>query len=151
MKVRPLRENLISLLAITAHVSKQIQEQHLAELGLSVRGHAVLTAIAEGAPTQLAIAHKAGLDKSTLIPVLDHLEQQKLIERHPAPDDRRARIVTITDAGRRALTRSCRTVIKVEDDLLADLTPAEQEQFRTLLQRIVEGRMADLTVPGSCL
>ncbi|WP_433256635.1 MarR family winged helix-turn-helix transcriptional regulator [Streptosporangium sp. CA-135522] len=151
MVVRPLREHLILLLSVASHVSKQTQEQRLAEQDLSVREQVALNAIAEGAPTQLTIAHKAGLDKSTLTPVLDQLERKKLIERQPDPGDRRARIVTMTDAGREALTRSSQTVTEVEDDLLTDLTPAERAQFRALLQRIVEGRMADLPVPGSCL
>lgn len=151
MPTRPLREDLIRLLAIAAHVSTETLEQQLAPLGLGVRQRVVLNAIAEGAPTQLAIAHKAGLDKSTLIPVLDQLERQELIERRPDPVDRRARVVTMTDAGRRALTGSTRTVTETEDDLLSDLSPAEREQFRTLLQRITEGRMAKLSVPGSCL
>ncbi|MEV4096243.1 MarR family winged helix-turn-helix transcriptional regulator [Streptosporangium saharense] len=151
MPVHPLREDLIRLLAIAAHVSTETLEQQLAPLGLGVRQRVVLNAIAEGAPTQLAIAHKAGLDKSTLTPVLDQLERQELIERRPDPADRRARVVTMTDAGRRALTGSTRTVTETEDDLLADLSPAEREQFRAFLQRITEGRMAKLSVPGSCL
>ncbi|WP_131737450.1 MarR family winged helix-turn-helix transcriptional regulator [Actinomadura roseirufa] len=151
MPERPLRENLVLLLSIVAHVSKQTQQQALERLGLGVREHVVLAAISEGAPTQLAIARKAGLDKSTLIPVLDHLERHELIEKHPDPHDRRARIVTVTAAGHRALATSARTVGQIEDDLLSDLTPPEQEQLRTLLQRIVEGRMAQPSVPGSCL
>ncbi|GAA1566094.1 MarR family transcriptional regulator [Actinomadura kijaniata] len=151
MAVRPLRDDLILLLAVTAHVSKETMEEHLATMDLSVREHVVLNAIAEGAPTQLAIARKAGLDKSTLIPVLDQLERKALVERHPDPADRRARVVTMTDAGRRSLTRSTRTVARTETELLADLTPDERTQFLAMLQRITEGRMADLTVPGSCL
>ncbi|GAA3084999.1 MarR family transcriptional regulator [Streptomyces olivoverticillatus] len=151
MAVRPLREHLILLLAIASHVSKQTQEHHLAKLDLSVREQVALNAIAEGAPNQLTIARRSGLDKSTLTPVLDQLERKKLIDRRLDPDDRRARIVTITDAGRRILTRSGRTTTEIEEDLLADLTPDEQGQFRAMLQRIVEGRMAGISVPGSCL
>ncbi|MGI5491061.1 MarR family winged helix-turn-helix transcriptional regulator [Microtetraspora malaysiensis] len=151
MPDRPLRENLVLLLSVVAHVSKQTQQQALEKQKLGVREHVVLTAIAEGAPTQLAIAQKAGLDKSTLTPVLDQLERQTLIKRHPDPNDRRARIVTMTDTGRRALANSTRIVTEVETDLLDDLTPTEQAQLRTLLQRVVEGRMSHLSVPGSCL
>ncbi|WP_433348466.1 MarR family winged helix-turn-helix transcriptional regulator [Microtetraspora malaysiensis] len=151
MPDRPLRENLVLLLSVVAHVSKQTQQQALEKQKLGVREHVVLTAIAEGAPTQLAIAQKAGLDKSTLTPVLDQLERQTLIKRHPDPHDRRARIVTMTDTGRRALANSTRIVTEVETDLLDDLTPTEQAQLRTLLQRVVEGRMSHLSVPGSCL
>ncbi|MGW3494826.1 MarR family winged helix-turn-helix transcriptional regulator [Streptomyces sp. NPDC001020] len=151
MAVRPLREHLILLLAIASHVSKQTQEHHLAKLDLSVREQVALNAIAEGAPNQLTIARRSGLDKSTLTPVLDQLERKKLIDRRLDPDDRRARIVTMTDAGRRILTRSSRTTTEIEEDLLADLTPDEQGQFRAMLQRIVEGRMAGMSVPGSCL
>ncbi|MEV8632974.1 MarR family transcriptional regulator [Streptosporangium sp. NPDC051023] len=151
MSSRPPHENLSLLLSIVAHVTRETQEQRLAELGLGVREHVVLNVIDAGVPTQLAIAAKAGLDKSTLIPVLDRLEGKRLIERHPDPKDRRARVVTMTDAGHRALADSFHTVTATEDDLLADLTPAEQTQFRGFLRRIVEGRMSSTSVPGSCL
>ncbi|MFD0900147.1 MarR family winged helix-turn-helix transcriptional regulator [Actinomadura sediminis] len=151
MAVRPLRDDLVRLLAVAAHVSKETVDENLARMDLSVREHVVLTAIAEGAPTQLAIAHRSGLDKSTLIPVLDRLERRELIERRPDPADRRARVVTMTDAGRHALASSTRTVTGIETELLADLTPAERTQFRELLQRITEGHMSNLSVPGSCL
>ncbi|MCF2529115.1 MarR family winged helix-turn-helix transcriptional regulator [Yinghuangia soli] len=152
MAVPALREHLALLLSVAGHVVKQTEEQRLGEaVDLTVREQVALTAIAEGAPTQLAIAQKAGLDKSTLIPVLDQLERKKLVERRPDPADRRARVVTMTPAGRRVLTRSAPVVAAVEEDLLADLTPDEREQLRGLLQRVVEGRMTRVSVPGSCL
>ncbi|RKS07094.1 DNA-binding MarR family transcriptional regulator [Nocardiopsis sp. Huas11] len=151
MAERPLREHLVLLLSIAGHVSKQTQEQRLAELDLSVREQVTLTAIAEGAPTQLAIGRKAGLDKSTLTPVLDQLERKGLIDRHPDPDDRRARVVTVTDVGRRSLAGSGQAVAETEEDLLNALSPDERRQFRSLLQRVVEEGMSNRSVPGSCL
>lgn len=148
---RPLRDDLTLLLSVVAHVTRQTQEQRLAALGLGVRDHVVLSAVAAGAPTQLAIAAMAGLDKSTLIPVLDRLEADQLLQRHPDPSDRRVRLVTLTPAGRRALEKSVSTVMATEDDLLADLSLEEQTQLRGLLQRVAQGRMSTMSVPGSCL
>ncbi len=148
---RPLREDFTLVMSVAAHVTRQTQEQQLATLGLGVRDHMVLSAVAAGAPTQLAIAGMAGLDKSTLIPVLDRLEGDQLLQRHPDPTDRRARLVTLTPKGRRTLEKSQRTVTATEDDLLTDLTPREREVLRGLLQRVVEGRMSTVSVPGSCL
>ena len=151
MAPRPLQDDLTLVLSIVAHVSRETLEHHLAEMRLGVREHVVLNVIEAGAPTQLAIATRAGLDKSTLLPVLDRLESQQLIERRPDPSDRRARVITLTPAGRRALDKSSRRVTSIESDLLTDLDPEEQAQFRSFLRRIVEGRMSTLSVPGSCL
>lgn len=148
---RPLRDDLTLLVSVVAHVTRQTQEQQLAALGLGVRDHMVLSAVAAGAPNQLAIADMAGIDKSTLIPVLDRLEAEQLLQRHPDPADRRVRLVTLTPKGRRTLGKSQGTVMATEEDLLADLTPKEQAQFRGMLQRVVEGRMSAMSVPGSCL
>lgn len=151
MTPRPRQEELTLLLSIVAHVTRETVEDQLADVGLGVREHVVLNVIGAGAPTQLAIAAGAGLDKSTLLPVLDRLESQELIERRPDRSDRRVRVVTLTPAGRRALAQASRRVRSIERDLLADLDPHEQAQLRSFLGRIVNGRMSTLSVSGSCL
>src|SRR3954452_18725289 len=70
--------------------------------GLSMWAYAALHRLA-GAPVrgQVVLAGDLGLDKTRLIPVLDDLQERGLIRREPDPDDRRARILSLTPAGRR--------------------------------------------------
>jgi DNA-binding MarR family transcriptional regulator len=54
--------------------------------------------------------------------------------RHPA--DRRSILVSATDAGRAAADRICPPLIEIEEDCLAALSPAEQQQLAGLLGRV---------------
>lgn len=53
----------------------------------------------DSAPTQAQLAAAVGRDKTRLITILDRLETRGLLSRTPDPDDRRNRIVTLTEAG----------------------------------------------------
>src|SRR4051794_26162856 len=92
---------------LAAMLAPLIRELVAAELpvleahGLSMWGYSALLGL-DGSPvrTQAALAGAIGADKSRIIPVLDELEAQGLIRRRPDPDDRRVRVLEITDKGR---------------------------------------------------
>ena len=111
------------------------------------RGYQVLVAITtEAASTQLALAHRLGMDKNAMTFVVDALEQRGLVRRQPDPRDRRKRQVVATDDGR-ALLRAARAALRsVEEPLLRNLTPAEQVTLRHLLARAA----LDVSDPDAC-
>src|SRR5487761_1599393 len=72
----------------------------LARHGISMWGYVVLNALDGGpARTQAALAQAIGADKTRIIATLDELQQAGLITRDPDPADRRARLLSITEAG----------------------------------------------------
>jgi len=77
------------------------------EMGLKdVRDWFVLAALDDGQQrTQLELSRMVCVDKTTLISVLDRLEQHQLIIRTVDPADRRVRIPQITPAGRRVYAK----------------------------------------------
>lgn len=101
--------------------------------------YAVLSGLEPGAaPTQSQLAAAVGRDKTRLIPILDRLESRGLLRRDPDPADRRNRVVTLTAAGRDLLV-ACRASIRVlEEELLAELEPAEREMLRSTLSRLTK-------------
>jgi DNA-binding MarR family transcriptional regulator len=110
-------------------------EQH----GLRLRHYAVLRYLAtvQGA-RQRELADRLGYDPSAIVSLLDDLQRLELAERQPDPNDRRNRIVVLTDAGR-ALLRDCeQDSVRVTDTLLAPLDAADRASLHTLLLRIVE-------------
>jgi DNA-binding MarR family transcriptional regulator len=120
------------LLRSYLHASQAV----LAELPGGPRGYHVLASAAyDCPPTQLALAHQLGIDRTVLTYLLDDLEQAGLIERKPDPADRRARRVVVTEAGTATLHRLQGELGSVENVALRGLDPAEQQTFRTLLQR----------------
>lgn len=67
----------------------------------------------------------------------DDLEQSGYIRRERDPADRRAYAVTLTTAGRRALTKAEKYVPDFLDRTFAALTPAERDQLAALLGKLL--------------
>ena len=153
---RPLTGHMGWLMSRASHALGAALEERLAPLGLNLRDYTVLIAAEraaiEGVPrTQLALARAARLDKSTMVVAVDALEEHGLVERRLDPDDRRARIVVTTDAGRELLARAEEVVLAVEDEVLADFGGEERRALRSLLTRLVIGRLSTGEESGSCL
>lgn len=114
----------------------------LAEVGVTVRMYCVLDKAAEGEYTQGQIAEAAWLDKTTMVVTVDELERRGLAERRPSPTDRRARVIAVTDAGRRALDRGHAVVQGVYDEVLAGVPKAQRKTFAAVLAQLVSGPLA---------
>lgn len=109
----------------------------LAEHGLTMWGYIVLNALdGRPAPTQAALATSIGADKTRIIPILDDLQRDGLIERQPDPADRRARLVSITPRGRQVRAATQADIQKGEERLLARLSPADRRAFLRALETL---------------
>ncbi len=100
----------------------------------------------DSAPTQAQLAAAVGRDKTRLIANLDHLEARGLLHRTPDPDDRRNRVVTLTDAGRNLLAACRRDIRAMEADLLATLGAPDGTVFVRGLSRLAESTREDTGV-----
>lgn len=123
----------------------------VAEVPGGPRGYQVLVAITTEQPTsQLALAHRLGIDKTAMTYIIDALEADALVERRPDPRDRRIRQVYPTDAGRARLGSARVALRTVETTLMGGLTPAEQTQLRQLLAKAALGAGATVaTLPAA--
>jgi DNA-binding MarR family transcriptional regulator len=102
--------------------------------GLSMWAYIALSHLArQPAGTQLALAQAIRYDKTRLIGLLDELEHDGLITRIADPTDRRARIVTLTEAGEARHAAARADIRAMEDELLEDLNPAERTRLRHTL------------------
>jgi MarR family transcriptional regulator, lower aerobic nicotinate degradation pathway regulator len=88
----------------------------------------------EGA-IQQEIGAAMGIDPSTMVSLIDQLEDAGLARRRPHPTDRRAREVAITPKGSRTLEQARRLAADVEDEVLRGLSAAERRRLLTLLRR----------------
>lgn len=109
----------------------------LAPLGLEPKVFALLASVAssEGV-TQQAIAERMRVAPSRMVAFVDSLEERGLIERRQNPDDRRARALYLTPAGREMLGRAFAVANEHEQRLTSDLSGDEREQLLELLGRV---------------
>ena len=87
--------------------------------------------------TRLAAA--VAFDRSTLGNVLERLEIKGWVERRPSLEDRRAKLLHITDAGEQLLDAIESGVQATQARLLKPLSPADRKTFMHLLRQMVEG------------
>lgn len=112
-------------------------EATLGELALSP-GLFGLLVIIEGNSglKQTHLADAARLDRSTLVPALDKLEDRGLVERRAAPGDRRSNGLFLTAAGAELLAAAKRAVRRHEARLARAFGAGERDKLLALLTRI---------------
>jgi DNA-binding MarR family transcriptional regulator len=118
-----------------------LHEQHLGPSGVNARELAVLQFLEGREPeSQQQAAARLGIDRTTMVGLLDSLEGKGLVARRPDAEDRRRNVVVLTDAGHAKLHEATQASDKAEQELLAPLNKREAAQFRALLERVTEGR-----------
>ncbi len=118
-------------------------DQALAEWDLSPGLFALLVIVeANAGLRQTQLAKAAHLDRSTLVPALDKLEDRGLVERRDAPTDRRSNGLWLTPAGATVLDRAKVAVRAHEAAIAAALTSTERNTLLALLDRLAPQRRA---------
>ncbi|OBI09225.1 MarR family winged helix-turn-helix transcriptional regulator [Mycobacterium scrofulaceum] len=140
MARKSTRPDLAAMLVPLTRQAVAAERPVLATHGLSMWGYVILSAL-DSSPirTQAALADAIGADKTRIIPTLDELQQQGYIERSPDPDDRRARLLAITSAGRSIRSAAQRDIQKGEERWLGQLTTTDREVFLRVLRQLAFG------------
>ncbi len=82
---------------------------------------------------------------STANGILDRLAEKGLVERTVSGSDARCRLITLTEKGRARQNLLRRSFQEVEELMVRDLSPEEREQFREMLERIIQSLEEDQT------
>ena len=132
-----MRNRVPFLLFRASQVSLSLANQMLANIGLCARQAGILTMVTELEPmTQKALADALGIDRTTMVALLDDLEEKGHVARQRHPHDRRAFLVHPTDSGRAAKVTAVQILDEQQRQFLAPLTPAERRQLAALLTRL---------------
>jgi DNA-binding MarR family transcriptional regulator len=106
-----------------------------ADAGLSLRQHAALNGIRQGASSPGELARLWQVTPAVITGIIDRLERRKLVRREPDPNDRRRLRLALTDAG---LDASMLVERALTDELAAQLAQASPQELAEL------GRALDL-------
>jgi len=135
--------DLSFMLAHAAHVLATRMTAAFAEIGITPRDYCVLHHAASGELTQIELARLSDLDKTTMVVTLDELEEAGYAERRRSRADRRARVVVVTDEGRRLVAAGHEIADRVHQEVLAELPPASRGVFVGSLTQLVGGLLAE--------
>jgi DNA-binding MarR family transcriptional regulator len=111
-------------------------ERTVGDLGISP-GRVGVLVLVSGNPgiTQSRLAEAVGLDRSTLVPVLDALERRGLVERRRGKD-RRTNGLWLTVTGKRLLIRVKQRITAHERRMVSGMSDDERTQLVALLARL---------------
>jgi len=109
----------------------------MAPFGITGRQLAVLIAIDSQAPlSQQEVARRLGVDRTTMVLLIDELENKRLVQRRQDPGDRRRNVVALTDAGRTTLRSATGASAEAERLYLGSLSDDEAAQLRRALRAV---------------
>jgi DNA-binding MarR family transcriptional regulator len=110
----------------------------LAPYGLDGRELAVLLVLASCEPaSQQQAARRLGIDRTTMVALLDALEDKGLVTRHPPAEDRRKNVVELTAPGRDTLRDATQAGDDAERRFLAPLTEPAAQQLKDALRAVL--------------
>jgi DNA-binding MarR family transcriptional regulator len=136
-----LSRRLTYLLKHALFALDDLHEEHLASSGINARELAVLLMLGDREPeSQQQAAQRLGVDRTTMVSLLDGLESKTLVRRRADPADRRRNVVELTEKGRTLLDEATRASDVAEQRLLADLGDRDAARLRVLLERLATGK-----------
>ncbi|TAJ83394.1 MarR family transcriptional regulator [Reyranella sp.] len=86
--------------------------------------------------SQMALARALGIDRSTLVPILDRLQGRGLLVRRRSPTDGRTHALALTPVGAKALARFAKLVRAHEARIASALSTAETRTLIELLEKV---------------
>ncbi len=117
-------------------------------LDLTPLQYAVLAALTKDGPEdQARLGGSLALDRTTISVVVKKLEGRGLVRRKLSEKDRRAKLISITPAGRKLVDQGLPAVAAAQDRMLAPLTSTERTRFLDLLKKVADGNNQESRAP----
>ena len=137
----PLAERTGFLAQKVGTLFLQAVGEELKELGLGNRPFFVLAGVAQAAPiSQQDLSRALSIDPTTMVALVDELEQGGFVQRTRNPRDRRRYDITLTEVGAQTLSSAQHAMDDVEAEFFSPLSDAERRRYHVYLEKLLEGR-----------
>jgi DNA-binding MarR family transcriptional regulator len=132
-------DDVLGYLLKHAHLAlEQRTDAALADVGLTARDLGVLRVIAGGeARSQQEVAAVLGVDRTSMVALLDALERRGIVARKPSEQDRRRNAVELTQEGRSLFQRAEQRSTEAEQAFTAALGHAGGTELRQALKAVL--------------
>ena len=102
-----------------------------------IQWSALVTTLKRPGLDQITLSREIYIDTSTVAGVLDRLESRGLLQRKASPEDRRVRLLYVTEEGRALLKEANAAVLNTQEWLMEPLTPGDRALFMELMLRVL--------------
>jgi DNA-binding MarR family transcriptional regulator len=110
----------------------------LAPLGVTARDMGVLRVIVGGeAKSQQEVAAVLGVDRTSMVALLDTLEREGIVARRPFEQDRRRNAIELTEAGRKVFAEAEQRSVGVEHEFVNSLGAGGANELRASLRSLL--------------
>ncbi|WP_372421774.1 MarR family winged helix-turn-helix transcriptional regulator [Salinarimonas chemoclinalis] len=140
---KPVRKRAYVLDAQIGFLIRKAHQRHLSIFAahmpesLTAQQFAVMAKLNEVGPaSQNSLGRQTAMDNSTINGVVVRLVERGLVEKVPAPEDRRMHLVQLTAEGRRTIGRVLPMASEITRMTLAPLSRTEQATLVRLLKRL---------------
>ncbi|MBU2952823.1 MarR family transcriptional regulator [Marinobacter sp. F3R08] len=119
---------------------RKMLDERLKDLGVTQARWSTMVYLEKGGEglTQRELASLMAIENPTLVRLLDSLEQQGLIERRPCPNDRRARRLHLTSAGRAFMDDLSERAETLREEMLEGISEKDIECTVKVFHKILE-------------
>jgi MarR family transcriptional regulator, lower aerobic nicotinate degradation pathway regulator len=136
---------LIDLESLPGHHIRRLHQIAVAIFLQETEGHgltpvqyaAIQTVANAPGIDQRTLAGTIGFDTSTIGGVIDRLEARGLVQRNASPNDRRVRLLSLTDAGLALLQETIPAMQRAQERMLEPLPKRERAEFMRMMRTLV--------------
>jgi MarR family transcriptional regulator for hemolysin len=134
MLIRPNDDDLERALCGAAKAWERTMREQLQDESINFRQYQVLCHLATaGSLTQGELAERMCITPSSLVMIIDRLEEQKLVARHDCRNDRRSKRLVLLEGAREVWQRVSGLAAEVDQQAKTQLTSEQVEQLQCAL------------------
>lgn len=137
-----------ALLTIAARTGQELARRRLSPLGLTVQLCGVLNRLALGPVSQHDLGNQLGIDRTTMVELIDDLEKRGSVVRRRNPADRRSYALVLTPKGRTFQKKAAQAFDAAAEEVFEALSRSEQRRLVEMLRRVIESSDAKLAASG---
>ena len=126
-----------ALLVIAARTGQQLATRRLAPMGLTVQLCGVLNRLAVNPISQHDLGEQLGIDRTTMVELIDKLEGQGIVVRNRNTEDRRSYSIQLTPKGRTVQRRAAKAFDAAADEFFGPLKPSERRVLGDMMRRLI--------------
>ncbi len=127
----------LKLVGLTTRLYTRVVDRPLRELGFALSQVPVLGLLkTSGALSQAELARRMQVEQPSMAQLLNRMERDGLVCRVPDPDDKRSRLISLTDDATRKLPEGKAVLGEASRVALDGLSDDECDQLVTLLGRV---------------